>query len=367
MSNATQGKQTAVVMAKDPDGNNVFLQVDSLGRLITAGSGGAVNFTPYEIIFDESAATETDNLKNTFASLMARVGVLSPEPVKVIVRKPGLNTTVSIPLTGMPGPGWDFEKIVWTNSPDTIGVVLDFADGSYVQNMHSAASGIRFKFNETTAPVCSIAGIKIIVQDSAGFDNAGTQPIFQVNGGFLYFLSRGVYAPFQKSGSVEAVDIQSGSMQVDFETQTLTNGFLSTNNQISGPGGSATFNIYTLISGGYNRTDANFSGTTTVNMRAETRVKELAEPAPVSVTADITLTTERRVEASGTLTITLPDPTSTPSGRQIWIKNTGAGVVTLAEAIGGVDGVVSYPMAVQNSSVCLVCNGAQWSVFASHL
>lgn len=233
--------------------------------------GGAA----YSVVFDPSAATETPNLKNTFQSLMARVSALSPEPVKIIVRKAGLNQVISVPTTGMPGPGWDFSLVSFEPSPDSPGVLLDFADGTYMQEVPRSLNGVQMQFNETTTPVASITGAAIVALDSAGFKNQGSQPIFQVNGGFLYFVVNGVFAPITKLGSAECVDIQSGSIQMDIITQTLANGFLSANNQISGPGGSATFNIYTLVPGGYNRTDANFSGTTTVNKLAETRVTQL--------------------------------------------------------------------------------------------
>lgn len=246
--------------------------IDWLKTQIGGGGGGA---NQYEIVFDPAAATETDNLKNTFDTLMQRVALLSPEPVTITVRKPGLNQVISVPTTGMPGLGWDFEKIIFRTSPDSPGVKLDFADGTYMQQVPRAMAGLQMQFNETTSPVASITGAAIIALEDAGFINAGSQPIFQVNGGFLYFVSRGVFAPFGKSGATEAVDIQSGSMQVDIITQSLTNGLLATSNQISGPAGSATFNVYTLVPGGYNRTDANFSGSTTVNMHAETRVNQL--------------------------------------------------------------------------------------------
>jgi hypothetical protein len=65
---------------------------------------------------------------------------------------------------------------------------------------------------------------------------------------------------------------------------------------------------------------------------------------------------------SGTFTVTLPTAVGR-AGKIFKVKNTGAGVITLATTGGQtIDGAATYPLSVQNFAVTVESDGANWQV-----
>lgn len=65
---------------------------------------------------------------------------------------------------------------------------------------------------------------------------------------------------------------------------------------------------------------------------------------------------------SGTFTVTLPTATDMP-GRTYIVKNSGAGVITVATSLGEtIDGSGSATLATQYESITVVSNGTHWLV-----
>ncbi len=67
------------------------------------------------------------------------------------------------------------------------------------------------------------------------------------------------------------------------------------------------------------------------------------------------------VVTSGTFTVTAFTPVGS-SGRIIWVKNAGSGVVTVATAAGTIDGAATYSLSIQYQSVTLASDGTNWHI-----
>jgi len=73
MSNQTQGKQTAVVMGKNPDGENVFLQTDADGKLkTTGGDGGGGDATAANQVTGNASLSSIDSKLTTVSTVDAK-------------------------------------------------------------------------------------------------------------------------------------------------------------------------------------------------------------------------------------------------------------------------------------------------------
>lgn len=244
----------------------------AIDEIAAMGGGGAQERVA---VFDPDEASPSGNIYNDLgAALTALQAVESPR--RLIVRKPGVAQSITIPVGTYNFAGVQVEHDV---ASLTIFPTLSFNDGSTISALPVISRGVNFRSNNTTAPLHTVTSVSFVELDSADFRNYGTTyPFVQVNNGAQFV---GIIKGQNSSGFLAAgapiINVTNGANAIVYVRESTN--FRNMNDVFADDGTGGVINVFReeLHTGGYAATNSGItSASFDVNNISEERVRQIA-------------------------------------------------------------------------------------------